>query len=174
WSAAPLDLALASASVSGLRSAGMSAALLSINPFARTAVYELVALDSSISPGAGPILSLTFNIGDAAEGTVGQVNVAANSGFSPEFVSPYGVYAPAALSGNVAVFCCDTPGDANNSGSVNIADVTFLVARIFAGGPAPDCLKEGNANGGGSINIADVTFLIARIFAGGPAPICGP
>ncbi|MFQ5608350.1 MAG: hypothetical protein ACE5GA_10415, partial [Candidatus Zixiibacteriota bacterium] len=70
--------------------------------------------------------------------------------------------------------CCAVAGDANNSGGVNIADVTYLIARIFAGGAAPPCCQEGDANGSGGINIADVTFLIARIFAGGAAPICGP
>lgn len=76
--------------------------------------------------------------------------------------------------GDVCAGCCDLAGDANNSGSVNIADVTFLIARIFAGGAAPPCCEEGDANGSGGVNIADVTFLIARIFAGGPAPLCGP
>lgn len=70
--------------------------------------------------------------------------------------------------------CCDTAGDADNSGSVNIADVTFLIARIFTGGPAPACCEEGDADGNGAITIGDVTYLIARIFGGGPAPICGP
>jgi Galactose oxidase-like, Early set domain len=68
--------------------------------------------------------------------------------------------------------CCDFPGDADGSGSVNIADVTFLIARIFSGGPAPVCEPEGDADGSGAINIGDVTYLIARIFSGGPAPQC--
>ena len=72
------------------------------------------------------------------------------------------------------VSCCNLAGDANDNGSVNIADITYLIARIFAGGPAPPCCEEGDANGSGGINIADITYLIARIFAGGPAPICGP
>lgn len=76
--------------------------------------------------------------------------------------------------GDVCDGCCVAAGDANNSGTVNIADVTFLIARIFAGGQAPGCCEEGDANGSGSVNIADVTYLIARIFAGGPAPVCGP
>ena len=67
-----------------------------------------------------------------------------------------------------------TPGDADDGGDVNIGDVTFLIARIFAGGAAPPCCEEGDANGDGSVNIADVTYLIARIFAGGAAPLCGP
>lgn len=77
------------------------------------------------------------------------------------------------LSAQECVACCDIPGDANNSGSVNISDVTFLIARIFASGLAPSCSDEGDADGNNTVNIADVTFLIARIFAGGSAPVCG-
>ncbi|MBN4057042.1 CHRD domain-containing protein [bacterium AH-315-J21] len=69
--------------------------------------------------------------------------------------------------------CCITSGDADNNGSFNIADVTFGIARIFAGGPAPFCQDEADANGDNSFNIADVTFGIARIFASGLAPVCG-
>jgi hypothetical protein len=70
--------------------------------------------------------------------------------------------------------CCDTPGDADNGGAMTIGDVTFLIARIFSGGPAPVCCEEGDADGSGAITIGDVTYLIARIFSGGPAPVCGP
>lgn len=70
--------------------------------------------------------------------------------------------------------CCNVAGDADNSGSVNIGDVTFIVARIFLAGPPPVCCEEGDADGAGSINIADATHLISFIFSGGPAPICGP
>jgi len=69
--------------------------------------------------------------------------------------------------------CCATAGDANHSGSVNISDVTFMIARIFASGPAPFCNDQADANGNDAVNISDVTFLIARIFAGGAAPVCG-
>ncbi len=69
--------------------------------------------------------------------------------------------------------CCDTPGDADNSGSFNIADVTFGIARIFSSGPAPACQDEADANGDNTFNIADVTYGIARIFSSGPAPVCG-
>ncbi|MCH7878702.1 MAG: hypothetical protein IH914_05240 [candidate division Zixibacteria bacterium] len=72
------------------------------------------------------------------------------------------------------ICCCTVPGDADNSGKTNIADITFLIARIFAGGSAPPCCQEGDVNRSGMVNIADVTFLIARIFAGGTAPLCGP
>ena len=75
--------------------------------------------------------------------------------------------------GNVCDLCCNIPGDADNDGSANIADVTFLIARIFSSGPAPVCQDAADANGNNSVNIADVTYMIARIFSSGPAPVCG-
>ncbi len=79
------------------------------------------------------------------------------------------VFVPALVSS-----CCIVPGDANDDGSFNIADVTFLIARIFTGGVASHCAQSADANGDGDMNIADVTYGIARIFSSGPAPICGP
>jgi hypothetical protein len=69
--------------------------------------------------------------------------------------------------------CCLVPGDADHSGTFNIADVTFMIARIFSGGPPPVCTDEADADGSNAFNIADVTYSIARIFSGGPAPFCG-
>lgn len=77
------------------------------------------------------------------------------------------------LVGDSACVPC-IAGDANSDESVNIADVTHLIMRIFTGGVAADCCQESDVNGSGEINIADITFLIARIFSGGPAPVCGP
>ena len=61
-------------------------------------------------------------------------------------------------------------GDANHSGSISISDAVYLIAYIFAGGPAPDPLAAGDANCNGTITISDVVYLINYIFAGGPAP----
>lgn len=69
--------------------------------------------------------------------------------------------------------CCATPGDGNHDGVFTIADVTFLLAHIFNGGPAPLCQDEADADGDNQLSIADVTYGIARIFSGGPAPVCG-
>lgn len=62
-------------------------------------------------------------------------------------------------------------GDADGSHDINIADATYLVQYIFAGGPAPvPTIVAGDANCDGSIDVSDVVFLIAYIFTGGPAP----
>ncbi|MCH7878956.1 MAG: dockerin type I repeat-containing protein [candidate division Zixibacteria bacterium] len=69
--------------------------------------------------------------------------------------------------------CCLLAGDANGDGRVNIADVTFIISRIFTGGAPPPCNDAADANGDNTNNIIDITYLIARIFADGPAPVCG-
>jgi hypothetical protein len=68
--------------------------------------------------------------------------------------------------------CCDVEGDANNSGSVNVVDLTFLVARLFQGGPPPPCFEEGDVNDSNTINVVDLTYLVARLFQGGPITPC--
>ncbi|HSG99487.1 MAG TPA: hypothetical protein VLB27_05530, partial [candidate division Zixibacteria bacterium] len=75
--------------------------------------------------------------------------------------------------GNVCDVCCNIPGDADDGGSLNIGDATYLIQFIFSGGPAPPCQDAADADGGNSLNIGDVTYILQFIFAGGPAPVCG-
>ncbi len=107
--------------------------------------------------GAGSNAGLTFST----------TQMGVMTSFASDFLSPP---APAVACGG----CCDTPGDADNAGDVNIGDVTFLIAYIFSGGAAPVCAQEADADAGGDISIGDAVYLIAYIFQGGPAPICGP
>lgn len=64
------------------------------------------------------------------------------------------------------VDCCRWRGDLRADGRINIADITFAIARIFAGGSATACPEDADANADGSFNIGDITFLISVIFAG--------
>ncbi|MCX6831104.1 MAG: dockerin type I repeat-containing protein, partial [candidate division Zixibacteria bacterium] len=66
----------------------------------------------------------------------------------------------------LAVSC----GDVDASGSVDIADVVYLIAYIFSGGAAPNPLAAGDVDCSGEINIADIVYLINYIFRGGAAP----
>ncbi len=77
--------------------------------------------------------------------------------------------------------CCDGDGMRGNAdgltgsgGEVDVADLTYLVAYLFMGGPEPPCIDEGNVDGlvsaGGPIDVADLTYLVAYLFLGGPAP----
>ncbi len=63
-----------------------------------------------------------------------------------------------------------TCGDANSDDNTNISDAVYLIAYIFAGGPAPEPLSAGDINCDGAANISDAVYLITYIFAGGSPP----
>jgi len=65
-------------------------------------------------------------------------------------------------------------GDVDNSGAINILDVTFLINYLYKGGPAPDPLDMADVNNDDVINILDITYLIGFLYLGGPEPDCGP
>ncbi len=66
--------------------------------------------------------------------------------------------------------CCHLRGDADNSGSINIADLTAIVAAVFQGGLQPLCFEEADVDNSGELNIGDVTYLVATLFQAGPLP----
>jgi murein DD-endopeptidase MepM/ murein hydrolase activator NlpD len=70
----------------------------------------------------------------------------------------------------VATGCCQNRGDADGSGSMNVADVTYLVAYLKGLGPEPPCEEEADVDGSASVNVADVTYLVAYLKGLGPAP----
>ena len=115
----------------------------------------------------------------AADGTV-PITITPVNGVTTSYTDYCGVSIwPDIVSGSVTVCascgsCCSLAGDADNNGKTNIADVTFLINRIFGGGLPPACCEQADSNADDKINVADITYLIARIFAGGPEPVCGP
>lgn len=155
----------------------------SINPFRREAAYKLTASTSSnandMPPGAGVILSLHFTVPAGADEGINPLLLGPVNGITVQFSDNCGtITSPILTTGSITVCqicgsCCLVAGDANHDSSVNIADVTFLIALIFAGGQSPECNDEADANSDDRTNIADVTFLISRIFAAGSSPACG-
>ncbi len=79
-------------------------------------------------------------------------------------------YQPSILTSvSVRPFLC---GDANNNGSVNIQDVTYIINFLYKAGPAPTVTRAADVNHTGTINIQDVTYLINFLYKGGPTPSC--
>jgi hypothetical protein len=63
-------------------------------------------------------------------------------------------------------------GDANGDGTIDIADVVYLINYLFADGPPPDPPAAGDATCDGEVNIADAVYLINYLFVGGSPPSC--
>jgi len=61
-------------------------------------------------------------------------------------------------------------GDADGSGSINIADVVYLLSYVYGGGPAPVDPSGGDVNCDGKFNVADIVRMICFIFGGCPEP----
>lgn len=64
------------------------------------------------------------------------------------------------------------PGDANSDGNINLLDLTFLVDRVFRGGPEPEPVLAGDCNCDSNVNLLDLTFMVDYVFRGGQVPSC--
>jgi len=68
---------------------------------------------------------------------------------------------------------CSVPcGDMNETITINILDITYLISYLYKGGPEPESMWAADVNGDGNVNILDVTYLISYLYKGGPAPDC--
>ncbi|MDF1545691.1 MAG: PKD domain-containing protein [bacterium] len=82
--------------------------------------------------------------------------------------------------GDACEYCCSNlRGNADNSPDdfCDISDLTYVIAFLFSGGPAPICAFEADINGSGGsvpIDITDITYLQDFMFGGGPAPASCP
>ncbi len=65
-------------------------------------------------------------------------------------------------------------GDADSSGAVNVADLTYLVNFLFQGGASPKPLLAGDCDGNGSVEVSDVTCLVEYLFRNGLEPCDTP
>ncbi|MFQ6009355.1 MAG: hypothetical protein ACE5K8_10455, partial [Candidatus Zixiibacteriota bacterium] len=61
-------------------------------------------------------------------------------------------------------------GDVNYDGSVNVADMTYLIGLIIHNGPPPPDTVAANADLCNHADVGDIAYLVDYIFAGGPPP----
>ncbi|MFQ5606706.1 MAG: S8 family serine peptidase [Candidatus Zixiibacteriota bacterium] len=144
--------------------------LSAIDPFNKRVVLSASTSGAPLAPGNGEALKVFFTLdSQAIPGETGTIDSGATGGKNLLF-SNQSVSYPPRFSGTA--FLAGTPkrGDANGDGRLNIADVTFLITRIFASGKPPVTPAAGDVNGDGLNDVADVTFFIAYLFSGGPAP----
>jgi len=65
------------------------------------------------------------------------------------------------------------PGDANNNGTVNALDITFLINFLYKSGSQPPIRALADPDRSCTINALDITYLINYLYKHGPAPLMG-
>lgn len=73
-----------------------------------------------------------------------------------------------------SISCCTVRGDVDASGSIDVADLTYLVDYLFQSGPLPSCSEEADMDADGGVNVSDLTYIVDYLFRGGPPPIDCP
>lgn len=68
--------------------------------------------------------------------------------------------------------CLFSRGDANEDGTLNIADANFILAALFSGGAAPSNPDSADVDDNGNTDISDPVYLMNYLFQSGvpPAP----
>jgi hypothetical protein len=61
-------------------------------------------------------------------------------------------------------------GNANSDARVDLADVLFVLAELFTGGPPSACRSAEDVSGDGRVDISDAIFLFQFLFRGGRPP----
>lgn len=81
--------------------------------------------------------------------------------------------AATAVPGSLSAAPLAARGDANNDGSVTLADAIYMISYLFAKGPAPaPNLDAGDANCDARIDFLDAIYLVNYTVRGGPSPKC--
>lgn len=61
-------------------------------------------------------------------------------------------------------------GDVDNSGTLNLIDILFLIDAIYGTGPDPSPVEAGDVNCDGNVNLLDILYLIDAIYFEGDDP----
>ncbi len=63
-------------------------------------------------------------------------------------------------------------GDVNETGTIDILDITFLINYLYKEGAAPVPYDAADVNSDMAVNLLDVTYLINHLYGSGPEPSC--
>jgi len=64
-------------------------------------------------------------------------------------------------------------GDANDDGSITLADAIYLAHYLFEKGPRPmPDISSGDADCSTRVDLIDIVYLVNHLMRGGPRPRC--
>jgi len=65
------------------------------------------------------------------------------------------------------------PGDADNSGGVDVSDLSYIVDYLFRSGEPSWVPDAAQMNGADGVDVSDLTYFVDYLFAGGEPPVGG-
>ena len=79
---------------------------------------------------------------------------------------------PSVLPGTLTVLPAHAwiRGDANDDGTVDLADGVFVMNELFLDGPIGSCFDAKDANSDGAFELTDAIFILNGLFLGAPPP----
>ncbi|MFH2035677.1 MAG: C10 family peptidase [Candidatus Zixiibacteriota bacterium] len=177
-----LDLYFDSCSIAGCRTSTFQAIDLIENDVTNKKLsVSLIAWESGysvqpwLSEGDGSLIKLYFSSNALAN--PGESTTIRLDGYDSQSTVFFGSingqahdYLPRAINSTIRTEA--VCGDANADETVNILDVTFLIAYLYKNGSSPVSEWCANPNGDATINILDVTYLISYLYKQGPVPHC--
>ncbi|MGA1534529.1 MAG: S8 family serine peptidase [Planctomycetota bacterium] len=181
WSAD--QLAPTGATLVGTVGESAAFALVTIDPVAE-AITASVIIDTSepydlvIPPGADYLALQVEWLVDALLPAPAEIviPVASGLGSPPVAVAFTGAnnqnVVPLTLAGTILVLPNQRfflRGDANDDGTITLADPIALLSHLFQGVLIP-CEDAGDANDDGMVDISDAVFVLQHLFTGGPPP----
>ncbi len=180
----PATIILDSISFAGSRVEYLTTRYLTNHPLDTAFTITAFVLSEPLIPaGSGLLCRLHFSFSGALDSTLVLIDsttvvisdkvhsvtfsdTSAND-FSPKFRGGQ-------LYINSSICCIGNRGniDGDSNDIMNVLDLTYLINRLFRGGPAIACPEEANLDNdpNGNISVLDLTFLINRLFRGGPQP----
>ena len=170
---APMNLAVVGATLGGRTSSFGPVTELYRNDEVGQIVFSVSASNpesDSLPVGTGEIAKLLFIIDPLANpNDYSDVDSSIIDGHKIELSNPRISYGSVVIPGRVIAEYV-VRGDADNSGGINIMDVSYMINYLYKGGPPPVTLRAGDANSSAVLNIMDVTYLINYLYKSGPPP----
>lgn len=168
--AGPLHIRLDSVSTVGLRTSYFEDITIPAYDAGgqRAAIRMVASSDETqpyLDPGYGPIASLYFTDSGSTNGT-NPIAFGSIGPYTREFITYGGEYVPEGVDGSLAMGCCLPPtvGDCDQSGAVDITDVSVLIDNQFLTLTPLVCDDEGDVDFSGVVDITDLSVLIDNQF----------
>ncbi len=176
----PIPMRLDSVSTAGLRTSYFETPTIpAYDGGGKRAAVKLIASNDDsapyLAPGDGPVAILYFTDSGLVSSGTNPIAFGKIGSYVEKLVSYAGEYQPEAVDGYLSMGCCFPPsvGDCDQSGGVDITDITVLIDNQFLSLTPLVCESEGDVDFSGVVDITDLSVLIDNQFLTlAPLPAC--